>query len=233
MRALGIFSEWSELPRDAVLLSSLLCVTPGAWTWVAAELHPLVEEFISLHVAIPKRIAFIDGTKKALGFGEREKPTALIVPAKVLHASTAGVLTKNISPVLCNVIRCCNLPSLQNEASLVKSAIGEPESYKRNMQVVDAPGYTQTTKLLVSSLQDILSDPKVRVSLLASSALMDKHILRYILNNSATLEAIPKKRGICKSCKIYSFVTLNALLFLICGESPMNGRLPTAKSTIP
>ncbi|RMC09038.1 hypothetical protein DUI87_14042 [Hirundo rustica rustica] len=62
--------------------------------WVAAELHPLVEEFISLHVAIPKRIAFIDGTKKKLGFGEREKPTALIVPAKVLHASTAGVLTK-------------------------------------------------------------------------------------------------------------------------------------------
>lgn len=40
---------------------------------------------------------------------------------------------------------------------------------------------------------------------------------RYILNNPATLEAIPKKRGICRSWKIYSFVTLNALLFLICG----------------
>lgn len=36
---------------------------------VAAELHPLVEEFISLDAVIPKRDAFIDGTKQKLGFG--------------------------------------------------------------------------------------------------------------------------------------------------------------------
>lgn len=65
---------------------------------VAAELHPLVEEFISLHVVIPKRNAHLSMERdKSWGLGlsgEREKPTALIVPAKVLHASTASVFTK-------------------------------------------------------------------------------------------------------------------------------------------
>lgn len=32
---------------------------------------------------------------------------------------------QDINPVMCNVVRCYNLPSSQNEASLVKSAINK------------------------------------------------------------------------------------------------------------
>lgn len=73
------------------------------------------------------------------------------------------------------------------------------QSYKRNMQVLHAPGYTQTTELLVSSFQDVLSGTES----------LFLHVLHFYSSWDFPSHFFPLRAGEERSCCLIAWQSLS------------------------